>query len=407
MDPSTRELVLQTIRSLSDDMYKQKAPGKICPGSGVPGHECSGREPEYRCLDCFAAEHLCVHCLHRAHAQNPFHRVEWWIGGEWMPVSLKNTGFKVYLGHPAGVRCPSPVVDHLFHVVDANGVHEACIAYCGCERSLGRAEQLMNRRLYPDHMTAPRTAVAYQLAYTVVNVLAPTVSTPRQPRTATRMGSALQKSPGTATRMGSALQKTRGLCFLICFNRCLPRPAPMSSTKKRKASESLDPPATRPCGEDLREIDVADDEAMWGRWDSAMEGLRDFYHLDDTIPPPTDLVALAHYRLSRLLATFPPTGLTDGEGPERGWALMNPLSGSTRGMGPGERHDTLDDHFAAEHFKRFDSRPWTDTQVEFLSRGSNTPVSRTQPKVKLFPLDKEKVVVKVEDSDDDDLPELV
>ena len=38
---------------------------------------------------------------------------------------------------------------------------------------------------------------------------------------------------------------------------------------------------------------------------------------------------------------------TDGEGIERGWAHMNPVAMSTREMGPGFRHDTIDDHWSA------------------------------------------------------------
>ncbi|KAG2114064.1 hypothetical protein BD769DRAFT_1630016 [Suillus cothurnatus] len=37
-------------------------------------------------------------------------------------------------------------------------------------------------------------------------------------------------------------------------------------------------------------------------------------------------------------------GQTDGEAPERGWANINPIASSTKEMGPGSRHDTLDDH---------------------------------------------------------------
>ncbi|KAI0038767.1 hypothetical protein FA95DRAFT_1476165, partial [Auriscalpium vulgare] len=36
-------------------------------------------------------------------------------------------------------------------------------------------------------------------------------------------------------------------------------------------------------------------------------------------------------------------GMTDGEGPERNWAMINGKASSTKEMGPGGRHDTLDD----------------------------------------------------------------
>ncbi|KAK7434738.1 hypothetical protein VKT23_020034 [Stygiomarasmius scandens] len=40
----------------------------------------------------------------------------------------------------------------------------------------------------------------------------------------------------------------------------------------------------------------------------------------------------------------PGVGRTDGEGIERPWANIGPVATSTREMGPGTRHDTLDDH---------------------------------------------------------------
>lgn len=39
-------------------------------------------------------------------------------------------------------------------------------------------------------------------------------------------------------------------------------------------------------------------------------------------------------------------GMTDGEGIERQWASLGPVATSTREMGPGNRHDTIDDHLA-------------------------------------------------------------
>ncbi|KAK7051166.1 hypothetical protein VNI00_004666 [Paramarasmius palmivorus] len=42
----------------------------------------------------------------------------------------------------------------------------------------------------------------------------------------------------------------------------------------------------------------------------------------------------------------PGVGRTDGEGIERNWAGQGPIATSTMEMGPGHRHDTLDDHWA-------------------------------------------------------------
>jgi Kyakuja-Dileera-Zisupton transposase len=45
-------------------------------------------------------------------------------------------------------------------------------------------------------------------------------------------------------------------------------------------------------------------------------------------------------------------GRTDGEGIERWWSHINPVSMSTKEMGPGSRHDTIDDHAAAWNWQK-------------------------------------------------------
>ncbi len=44
---------------------------------------------------------------------------------------------------------------------------------------------------------------------------------------------------------------------------------------------------------------------------------------------------------------LPGSARTDGEGVERDWAHMNALTSSTREMGPGNRQETLDDHWGS------------------------------------------------------------
>jgi hypothetical protein len=43
---------------------------------------------------------------------------------------------------------------------------------------------------------------------------------------------------------------------------------------------------------------------------------------------------------------------TDGEEPECWWAHINPVSMSTREMGPGARSDTIDDHVVAWNWRK-------------------------------------------------------
>lgn len=45
-------------------------------------------------------------------------------------------------------------------------------------------------------------------------------------------------------------------------------------------------------------------------------------------------------------------GRVDGEGIERGWSLMNSIATATREMGPGFRHDTMDDHWQSLNWRK-------------------------------------------------------
>ncbi len=49
---------------------------------------------------------------------------------------------------------------------------------------------------------------------------------------------------------------------------------------------------------------------------------------------------------------LPGSARTDGEGVERDWAHMNALTASTREMGPGNRHETLDDHWGSWNWQK-------------------------------------------------------
>lgn len=49
----------------------------------------------------------------------------------------------------------------------------------------------------------------------------------------------------------------------------------------------------------------------------------------------------------------PGVGYTDGECPERIWAGHNAIANSTKTMGPGSRHDILDDHFGFWNYEKY------------------------------------------------------
>ena len=51
-------------------------------------------------------------------------------------------------------------------------------------------------------------------------------------------------------------------------------------------------------------------------------------------------------------------GLTDGECPERIWGSHNAIANSTKTMGPGSRHDVLDDHFGFWNYEKYVAMGW-------------------------------------------------
>ncbi|KAJ7016310.1 hypothetical protein C8F04DRAFT_1281905 [Mycena alexandri] len=70
----------------------------------------------------------------------------------------------------------------------------------------------------------------------------------------------------------------------------------------------------------------------------------------------------AHIEACNILFSFHLTryvGMTDGEAPERGWSLLNPLATSTAEMGPGMRRDIINDAFNdMNHKKIVDMGTW-------------------------------------------------
>ena len=90
-----------------------------------------------------------------------------------------------------------------------------------------------------------------------------------------------------------------------------------------------------------------------------MESLPEYLRLDLSHTMITYLIPkfhlLGHGLSCQTTFSFnltPGVGRTDGAGIERTWSEMNPTATSTKEMGPGARHDTLDDHWGDLNWKR-------------------------------------------------------
>ncbi|KAJ7497826.1 hypothetical protein B0H11DRAFT_2226466 [Mycena galericulata] len=159
MDPSYRDLTLRAIRDLELDTHNTRdhQRGNECA-------TCAHKNPTLRCLHCFAPEWLCSACMVEQHAKTPLHRIEMWTSSGLVGVTLKGAGLRIRLGHKLYDFCPSPIRDNDFVILDASGLHEVSLDYCGCDTAPTRGRQLLNARFYPSNDGAPRTAVAFSVA---------------------------------------------------------------------------------------------------------------------------------------------------------------------------------------------------------------------------------------------------
>ena len=84
--------------------------------------------------------------------------------------------------------------------------------------------------------------------------------------------------------------------------------------------------------------------------------------VDLHLPPSVDLgwgIPKCHCPMHKVPCQAPHSlnlkhgvGRTDSEGIEQSWAEMNRVANSTKEMGPGSRHDTLDDHLGHHNFRK-------------------------------------------------------
>lgn len=87
-----------------------------------------------------------------------------WNGSFFEGTSFKLLGLRVQLGHSLGDACPhpSPATDDDFVVIDADGVHNVALNYCGCQKAAPQFVQLLRARLFPATVTQPKTAATFR-----------------------------------------------------------------------------------------------------------------------------------------------------------------------------------------------------------------------------------------------------
>ncbi|KAJ6514372.1 hypothetical protein C8R47DRAFT_1206735 [Mycena vitilis] len=142
-----------------------------CPATTPP------EMPRYRCKDCMIPDLFCKHCCLVDHARHPLHRIEYWDGTQftqkywddvkrkWTPLTLKEMGLRVQLGHCVNEVCEAPQAGHKnFTVIHNNSIHDVAVDFCGCKDAAivgSRRQQLLRRSWFPATHREPQTCSTF------------------------------------------------------------------------------------------------------------------------------------------------------------------------------------------------------------------------------------------------------
>ena len=127
--------------------------------------QCQRDTALFRCMDCSFSPILCSFCVVTSHTNNPFHRLQKWVGSYFDQTALSDLGYIVGLGH-YGTLCPNRLPDSKGRpttVVHVNGIHHIRIQYCQCTDAPSELEQLAKSSLFPASIERPETAFTFDV----------------------------------------------------------------------------------------------------------------------------------------------------------------------------------------------------------------------------------------------------
>ncbi|KAJ6552340.1 hypothetical protein DFH09DRAFT_1498702 [Mycena vulgaris] len=318
MDPAYRDLVLETIRQLESDLRPED-------------------------LDMANSHFMCRRCMVACHVQIPLHRIEMWSGTSLVGATLQALGMRIKLGHSLGEVCTRPIPDDEFIMLNAHGVHNVSLDYCGCPDAREREAQLRAARFYPDQTTLPRNAVAFELAHMAAGWVKPG---------SMRLFTTMPMDP-PASQAATRVRRKRKASNELVNLHAPPLPTVMSTIPAVRPP-SPPPPLSPPDNSEWDWpatllgvlIDRKDPEITMERSGVPMDlgytdgelperGWVDYIVCDRTNPVEEERVWDPIHR------TLWPS--YDGYTPECAWANAHPLQGSTTYMGVAERQPFLGD----------------------------------------------------------------
>jgi len=87
-----------------------------------------------------------------------------WNGLFFEKVTLKSLGLRIQLGHGNSIcSLPQLAFNDDFVIIDADGIHEVGLDYCGCQQSALKMAQLLRSRLFPSTIIDPKTVATFRV----------------------------------------------------------------------------------------------------------------------------------------------------------------------------------------------------------------------------------------------------
>ncbi|KAH9977013.1 hypothetical protein BGW80DRAFT_1249823 [Lactifluus volemus] len=354
--------------------------------------KCTSLSATFKCRDCFCTPLWCKECLLQEHAIRPFHRIMAWNGAFYGDVSLQELGLVLQLGHGGG-KCSSPceVIDD-FVVIDISGIHIVNIKFCACLTIVGNSRhhtQLLRACLLPVTMTRPRTAFTFECldSFHLLTLQGKTTAYDFY-HTMIRKSGKIGLFNAPVWSMLSWLGVTCKFIMIWLYSLNLTIDANFQLKLKNRGITN-DPllgdgwghwvpngpyeeyigtygwqEEPNLCDSELHAVNHTNKKFMKG-YKATGAGVVLLVSESQGSHPPTPFhhaTTKSRDRLDQIRDTkdahlWPReimsnqySARTDGEDPERWWAHINPVTTSTREMGPGSRQDTIDDHAAAWNF---------------------------------------------------------
>ncbi|SJL12099.1 uncharacterized protein ARMOST_15520 [Armillaria ostoyae] len=323
----------------------------------------------------------------------PLHIIHEWKGEHFVKTSLKDLRLRLQLGHFDGSDCLNPDrVGHTFVVMNIDGIHEVNVQYCVCDRRGGanHRQQLLHFGWYPATQRQPRTCATLAVLEQFHSLmLASKIS-----------GYDFYKALGHMTdELGLHMLKTKYKYFL-CMGPgrrwyliyeggsagdkmpCLSHPGDQSTSKLAgvttqskvrsilcvslvaniRATE-VDPGLHTSLTYFVKYAPYLLHLAKYTTQKdiSTCSGFKTLSHAETKgeaglrasgVDARATKPSMTERRSEFAIGIQDGMGRTDGEGIEHTWAVVNALAKLTKEMGPGSRHDTLDDHFSYHNFMK-------------------------------------------------------